>query len=437
VANLVTTEKGNNHMKLTSKRGIRVAAAVAVGALSLGTLSACAPAAEDNVFTVWWYEKDTAMATTWAAALEEFKAAHPDVTVEFELKTWDQIQKSGNAILDSDKAPDLAEWNKGNATAGSASQAGLLTNLDDYAKQYGWDTMLPQSVLAYGEYTDGIMGSGSLYGVPTYGEYASWFYNADMFAANGVAIPETMDDLTAALATFKAAGLTQCIGAKEYQNVHLAYGLALSQADQEFVSNFQAFTGPVDWDAEWAYAAKTISDWKNAGYFDPNASGIGADDAVAAFQAGSCPLIFGGTWLDEGMQKNSVSFEWNKFLMPGTGLGVGSAGNLLVIPERSSQKDLAAEFINMILSTEYQNMLGNEGGLPLLAEESALTNELTVKSYAQFKKLLENDGLGMYPDWPVPGYFDIQLAAGQKLFSDGDAAAYVTTLKDFYEQNKP
>ena len=424
-------------MKLESKRGIRVAAAVAVGALSLGTLSACAPSADSNVFTVWWYEKDTAMATTWAAALDAFKTAHPDVTVKFELKTWDQIQKSGNAILDSDKAPDLAEWNKGNATAGSASQAGLLTNLDKYAKEYGWDTMLPQSVLAYGEYTDGIMGSGSLYGVPTYGEYASWFYNVDAFKAAGIdAPPTTQAELEADLATLKAAGQTQCIGAKEYQNVHLAYGLALSQADQEFVNNFQAFAGPVDWTKEWTYAANTISDWIAKGYFDPNASGIGADDAVAAFQAGKCPLIYGGTWLDEGMQKNSVSFEWNKFLMPG-GLSVGSAGNLLVIPERSKHKDWAAECINMILSPEYQNMLGNNGGLPLLADESALTNPLTVKTYAQFKKILDNDALGMYPDWPVPGYFDIQLAAGQKLFSDGDAAAYVKTLQDFYDQNKP
>ena len=91
----------------------------------------------------------------------------------------------------------------------------------------------------------------------------------------------------------------------------------------------------------------------------------------------------------------------------------------------------------MILSTKYQNMLGNEGGLPLLADQAALTNPVTVKSYSVFDNIVKNNQLGMYPDWPVPGYYEVQLAAGTKLLSDGDTAAYLKTLGDFYEQNKP
>jgi raffinose/stachyose/melibiose transport system substrate-binding protein len=429
------TSKGNQ-MNIAMKRSLRVAAMAAAAALTVGGLSACAPSKpEDKTFTVWWYEKDTAMAKTWAAALEEFKTAHPDVTVKFELKTWDQLQKSGNAILDSDAAPDLSEWNKGNATAGTASAAGLLVDLNKYADQYGWNKELPQSVLAYGEYTDGIMGSGNLYGVPTYGEYVSWFYNKDMFKAAGVAVPTTPAELDAALQKFKDAGQTQCLGGAGYQNVHLAYALALSQADQQFVKDFQLFANPVNWDKQWGYAANKIVDWKNKGYLDPNVSGITPDDSVAAFEAGKCPLMLGGTWLDQGMADKATSFEWGKFLNPG-GLSEGSAGNLLVIPSKGKHADWAAEFINMTLSTKYQNMLGNEGGLPFLAEASALTNPVTVKTYAEFDKIVKNDALGMYPDWPVPGYFDVQLAAGTKLLSDGDAAAYLKTVKDFYEANK-
>jgi raffinose/stachyose/melibiose transport system substrate-binding protein len=124
--------------------------------------------------------------------------------------------------------------------------------------------------------------------------------------------------------------------------------------------------------------------------------------------------------------------------MPSTGgQSVGSAGNLLVIPSKSKNKDLAAEFINMILSKKYQNMLGESGGLPLAADVTALTNKTTVKSYTVFAEIVKADGLGMYPDWPVPGFYEIQLAAGQKLLSDGNAATYVKTLEDFYNKNKP
>jgi len=420
-------------MKFNKKIGARVAGATVAAALAMGSLAGCAPASS-NTFTVWWYEKGTAMDTTWHDALKELQKNHPDVKIKFEQKTWDQIQKAGNAILDSDKAPDLAEWNKGNATAGTASQAGLLTDLKPYADKYGWNTKLPSSALLYGQYENGLMGSGNLYGLPTYGEYVSWFYNKDVFDKNGWTIPTTPAELDTLLANMKAKGMIQAFGGGGYQNVHMAYALAVSQADQAWVKNFQHFDGAVDW-TKWEYAANKIAEWKSKGYFEPKVSGISPDDAVAAFEAGKYPLILGGTWLDQDMN-TKIKFNWGKFQNPGN-LSVGSAGNLLVIPTRSKNKDLAAEFINLVLSTKYQNELGNAGGLPLLADQASLTNPTTVKSYSVFDQIVKADGLAMYPDWPVAGYYDIQLAAGTKLLSDGNAAAYVKTLKDFYDQNKP
>jgi raffinose/stachyose/melibiose transport system substrate-binding protein len=420
-------------MKFNKKTGARVAATAVAAALAMGSLAGCAPAGS-NTFTVWWYEKGTAMASTWADALKELQKNHPDVKIKFELKTWDQIQKAGNAILDSNKAPDLAEWNKGNATAGTASQAGLLTDLAPYADKYGWTKSLPSSALVYGQYEKGLMGSGNLYGIPSYGEYVSWFYNKDTFDKYGLTVPKTPAELDTLLAALKSHGLIQGFGGGDYQNVHMAYALAVSQADQQWVKNFQHFDGAVDW-TKWEYAANKIAEWKSKGYFEKNASGIKADAANAAFEAGKYPLILAGTWLDQDVA-TKAKFNWGKFQNPGN-LSVGSAGNLLVIPTRSKNKDLAAEFINLVLSTKYQNELGNAGGLPLLADQAALTNPVTVKSYSVFDAIVKADGLAMYPDWPVAGYYDIQLAAGTKLVGDGNAAAYVKTIKDFYDKNKP
>ena len=420
-------------MKFNKKTGARVAATAVAAALAMGSLAGCAPAGSDT-FTVWWYEKDTAMAKTWAAALKELGEKHPNVKIKFELKTWDQIQKAGNAILDSDKAPDIAEWNKGNATAGTAAAAGLLVDLKDYSAKYGWGTKLPSSALLYGQYDEkGLMGSGNLYGIPSYGEYVSWFYNNDLFKKYGVSVPTTPAELDQLLADLKAKGAVQSFGGGGYQNVHMAYALAVSQADQQWVANFQQFKGDVDW-SKFEYAANKMAEWKSLGYFNKKASGVNPDDAVAEFQAGKSPLILGGTWLDQ-TTADKAKFDWGKFQNPGS-LSVGSAGNLLVIPSRSKNKDLAAEFIDLVLSTKYQNMLGNEGGLPLLADQAALTNPVTVKSYSVFDAIVKADGLAMYPDWPVPGYYDVQLAAGTKLVADGDAAAYVKTIKDFYDKGK-
>ncbi len=118
-----------------TRLGSLAAALIATVALGVGSASA-----ENKTFKIWWYEPaDSAMGIAWKAALDEFQKTHPDVDVQFELKTFDQIVKSGNMILNSSQAPDLMEYNKGNGVAGLAASQGLMAPLDDVAKERGWD----------------------------------------------------------------------------------------------------------------------------------------------------------------------------------------------------------------------------------------------------------------------------------------------------------
>ena len=427
-------------MKISKKIVLRVLATTVVASLTMGTMSTSAQAASKKTLNIWWYEKDTAMATTWNDALIQFKKAHPDVKVNFQLKTWAQLQNAGNALLSSNSAPDVSEWNKGNATAGSASQAGLLSNLNAYDKKYHWDKVLTPSIKAYGQYTNGLMGNGNLYGVPSYGEYVSWFYNKDAFANAGIDVPKTFAGLEAALAKFKAAGQTPiALAGKDWIPVVL-YGFVASKASLQWVRDFQSFAHPVNFNGpEWSFGAKTIVAWNKAGYFEPNATGIDTNAAVADFQKGTYPLLFGGSWLDQDMATKITSFKWGKFAMPGK-LSVGSAGNLLVIPAKSKQKDLAAAFINMIISTKYQNELAAKSGLPIAATPAAVaavkdpTSKLT---NALFNSIVKTQGLAMYPDWPVNGYYNELLADATQLLLDGNVSAYISKTAAFYNSNKP
>ena len=43
----------------------------------------------------------------------------------------------------------------------------------------------------------------------------------------------------------------------------------------------------------------------------------------------------------------------------------------------------------------------------------------------------------MYPDWPVPGYYDILLANGTALLSSGDVDAYMNATGSFYNGGRP
>ncbi|CAB5241031.1 unannotated protein [freshwater metagenome] len=425
-------------MKLVNKTSVRVLAVAVVAVFATTSTLATAPAATKKTFNIWWYSKDNAMSQTWAVALKELKKNHPDVKVNFQLKTFEQINNAGAQILNSNAAPDLSEWNKGNGTAGLASKAGLLTDLSSYSKKYKWN--LPSSVSLYGQYDKGLMGTGKLYGVPTYGEYVSVFYNKDLFAANGVAIPKTMAEMEMAMAKFKSAGVVPMeMAGGDYQTVHNVYALAVSRANQAWINSFQLFKGKAidaSKDANIKWAADTLVKWNKAGYFEPNASGVKADDAVAEFQNGKAAMMIGGSWLDGGMETKISSFKYGKFLLPGT-LSVGSAGNLFVIPSKSKNKDLAAEFINMLLSKKYQNYLGNAGGLALFADADAVANPASARTAGPFGQAVKKNALAMYPDWPVAGYYPILLAAGTELLASGDVAGYMKKTGDFYNSGRP
>src|SRR6185436_17805163 len=141
-------------------------ARLALAALTATALGASAASAQDTVFNIWWYtQPDQAQGIAWKAALDEFKATHPGVTVNFEQKTFDQMVKAGSMVLNSNQAPDVLEFNKGNAIAGLAASQGLLTPLDDVAAARGWNSVLNDANTALGRYDEnGHFGSGPLIG---------------------------------------------------------------------------------------------------------------------------------------------------------------------------------------------------------------------------------------------------------------------------------
>jgi raffinose/stachyose/melibiose transport system substrate-binding protein len=127
-------------MKNSWKAASAIVAATAIATMGLSGCAAPENKTESKTLKVWWWENDdSALATGWNRAIEIFKEKHPDVTVQYELKTYEQMQQSGQLLLDSNDAPDVLEYLKGNATAGVVSQAGLLTDLTDVAKERGWD----------------------------------------------------------------------------------------------------------------------------------------------------------------------------------------------------------------------------------------------------------------------------------------------------------
>ncbi len=418
-------------------------ALLAVFAVAATVLTGCGSGSGDsspNELRLWHYEgPDSAMGKAWNAAIKEFESKHPGVKVKFEEKGFEQIQKSAQMVLNSDSAPDIMEYNKGNATAGLLSKQGLLTDMTSEVKKRGWDKLLSPSLQTTCKYDErGVMGGDKWFGVPNYAEYTMVYYNKTLFQQHGVAVPKTYDEFVAALEKFKQAGMTPlAMGGKEYPAQQLMYQLALSKADGKWVNNLQQYSGKVDFhDDAWTFGATTFSDWVKKGYISKDSAGVDAETMGTDFMAGKYPMMVSGSWWYGRVQSTVKNFEWDTFLFPGSDLALGSSGNIWVVPQGSKNKDLAYDFIDITMSKTNQALLGNSGGIPVAAEPSAITDAKSKTLIENYQTLVDRDGLAYYPDWPVPGYYDVLVSATQKLIN-GTAApgAVLDELAGPYEDN--
>ncbi|MBI0062329.1 extracellular solute-binding protein [Bifidobacterium sp. M0109] len=421
-----------------------MAAVTAVASLAgIMALSGCggsdsAQEEHPDSIKIWYYEEDNgAQGKAWKQAIADFQKK-TGIKVNFEKKTFEQIRQNASQILNSDDAPDVMEYNKGNATAGLLSSQGLLSNLNDYVKQYQWNKKITGSLAVPGRYDEkGVMGSGDWYGITTYGEEVIMYYNKDMFDKYGIAIPKTMSELEQAMQKFKDNGVTALSeGVAEYPLQHLWWQLVLQKADQRLINAYQRYDGKVDWQGPaMTYATDTIKDWVNKGYISKDSTGLKAEDAGQNFMKGTYPMLFSGSWWFGRFQSDIPNVNWEVSLFPETKKIPGGSGNIWVIPERSKKKDAAAKFIDMTLSKENQNLMGNSGGLPIAADPAQINDPKSKELIAGFNQVIKDDRLGYYPDWPTSTFYD-ELNAGLQELVNGtkDTKAVLTELQGKYDK---
>ncbi len=418
------------YRKLIATTALVAAATLGLAACSGGSSSATESKSGAKVLKLWHYEgADSAMGIAWDKAIEIFKTEHPGVEVQFQRKVFEQIQQNAGMILNSDQGPDVMEYNKGNATAGLLSSQGLLTDLSSVAVKRGWDKKLTPSLQTTAKYDErGVMGSGKWYGVPNYGEYVTVYYNKDMFAKYNLTVPTTLAELTADMDVFVKKGITPLgMSGAEYPAGQLYYELALSKADRQFVDDYQLYKQPVDFNADpIKYGAYTFSDWVKKGYISKQSASLKAEDMGVAFISGKVPMIVSGSWW-YGRFTTDIKFNWDSFLFPGNTLQAGSSGNLWVVPQNSKAKDLAEDFIDITMRPEIQDLLANNGGIPVAADVSKITDPKNKKLNEDFNTVNKADGLAFYPDWPVPGYYDVLVSGFQGLINESKTPDQVLT----------
>ena len=423
-----------------ARRGLAAIGALTVGAVALAGCAGggSSEGGDGDTLKLWHYEgADSAMGKAWAEAIKVFEE-ETGATVEFEEKSFEQIQKTASQVLDTDAAPDLMEFNKGNATAGFLASTGLISDLGDAVDEYGWADKLASSLQTTAKYSeDGVMGGDTWYGIPNYGEFVGVYYNQDAFEAAGLEIPTTYDEFVDVLDAFVAQGVTPLAEAgAEYPLGQLWYQLALQEGDRQFVNDYQLYENPVDWQGdEVTHATETLQEYVDKGYIASDVSSVKAEDAGVSFINGTAPIFVSGSWWFGRFVAEATGFDWTMTAFPGSDLSLGSSGNLWVVPENAANKELAYEFIDITMRPEIQAIIGNNGGLPVAADSADITDEKSKLLIDTFNGILDADGLSFYPDWPAPGFYDVIVRELQGLVTGTqDAQTTNANLGAEYEE---
>ncbi|MEV5905094.1 extracellular solute-binding protein [Streptomyces sp. NPDC052127] len=288
--------------------------------------------------------------------------AHPGVKITHEYYGWPDKNAKLDAVLATDKAPDVVEM--GNTEMLGYMVKGAFAPLDTakFDNSSAWLDGLKASVTY----------DGKTYGVPYYagGRVANW--RKDLFASAGVkTTPKTYTELTAAL---------DKVQKKEGDKFSAWYQPTRDwYAAMSFVYDAGGSIAKEDggqWKANLSSpeSVKGLNEFKNV--LDKYMHGDKTkdeSDRYIVYGQGKSGMIFAPAWegataaAKENDKTGKLANNVENFVMPGPSgknLPVFLGGSDLAVPVKSDAQALAAEWINAFTGPSGQKGLIAKGNLP-------------------------------------------------------------------------
>ncbi len=431
------------------KRSGAVTAGLALGA-SVATHSVVAQddgtpgAAPDVDSMVFW---DTLNAPPRSDIMDDVASRFGEAQgIEVEHRGWstDELVSTLPRSVEGDQGPDVAQVNNGEALMGPMIRGNMLTPLNDYATEYGWDQLMPEGLLARNRYSsDGSQfGEGDLWGVSAETEIVGFYYSRSIFDEHGLEIPNTVAEFEELLGTLRDNGVEPILfGTLDgWQAIHMFSELHGTLTDREYLDNIIYRRNNATFeDQSIIDAANMLVEWKEKGYFLEGMEGVNGDDAIPIFTSGGGAMLMQGSWA-AGQVAADMGDDAGFFLMPpaeegGSVLHVGGVGIPYSITANAQSPDLAAELINEIVSEETRNAIIDAGILPAgeIPEDRIVEGTLSGELYMSWNAALEADAVGHYLDWATPDFYDVITGELQKLLAgEVDAETFAATLQESY-----
>lgn len=326
---------------------------IALGAASVVVLSGCSGGGADdaNTLTLWTVTQQETQSSAMDKIIADFEADHPDVTINVEERSVDEMKTAMRQTAGTNSGPDIYRYWEGYGLGGELVDAGVSLDLTEYYKQYGWEDRFTAASMS------SITQYGGYHGVPFIQATEALYYNKTLFKQAGITeVPTTYDELVAAAEKLVAAGITpiEFGGTVNWHVMRLLDSLVETKCGAETADALT--TGDGDWGSE-PCVTEAFTELKSWGdnYLNDGFMGISNDDSSQLFFSGQAAMALEGTWLDAQIVDNGMDpAEVGIFVFPTGTDRLYGFGEGLYIDSATDKADLAAEFLDYFTSDEAQ-----------------------------------------------------------------------------------
>jgi multiple sugar transport system substrate-binding protein len=292
----------------------------------------------------------------WEGVIDGFEKKYPDISVNLEVQSWDNLNDVVTTKVQGDKAPDIMN---GGPFAGFAADD-LLYPVSDVTSD---DTRA--------DFQKSFVESASVgdtqYGLPLIASSRTLFVNNDLLEQAGVEAPKTWDDLLAAGKAVNALGLPSTYG----------YGLPLGSEEAQAESAIWFFGGGGTFgDAdkitidtpENLEAATFIQKMVDEGATQPDAGATDRTPLIDVFIQGNIGMIEGLPPTVGQIEEKNPDLDYSMVPIPtkdGQEFTLGVADHLMAFKNDGDKKDAITKFFDYFYTPDvYVNWVTTEGFLP-------------------------------------------------------------------------
>lgn len=295
-----------------------------------------------------WVNDTDVRKIQYTEIVNEYETKFPHIKIETEAVENETYKTKLKTSIAAAEVPDVFfTW-----TAGFGKpfvDAGKVLCLDDYYKKDGMgDKYINEGILSNAKY------DGKLYAFPFAMNMAVLYCNKEMFDTNGIKIPDTYDELIAAVKAFRAKGIGPItIAEKErWPGIHWYDSLALRTAGVQncidTLSKKASFEQP-----EFIDAAAKLDELVKEKAFVDGAMGLSFDEAEQMFLLGKAPMYYMGDWSASGVDGENSKVRGKvvvkNFPMVTGGKGdpndfFGGSGDGFMVSAEIQDKDAAVGF---------------------------------------------------------------------------------------------